>query len=321
MTDIIAIAGPTASGKTALAVNIAERLSGEVVSFDSMQLYRGLSVGTAKPDAAEMRGVAHHLFDLRDPGEDFSCSDFCDAATPVIRDIAARGKLPVLCGGTGLYLDSLLAGPGLSAAGADEALRSRYAETALREGNEALHRRLRSVDPEAADSIHPNNVKRVIRALEIFELTGITKSEWDRRSRDAVPEFRCAVVILEFADRSLLYDRIARRVDEMFCRGIKDEARMLWERGILDSGTGAAQAIGYKEFLPYFRGECTLDDVHDAIVTATRHYAKRQITWFSRRTDAIRITLDADGAVRSADDIADEAQARILEFLRQRYAN
>ena len=315
MTDIIAIAGPTASGKTALAVNLAERLSGEVVSFDSMQLYRGLSIGTAKPDAAEMHGIEHHLFDLRDPGEDFSCSDFCDTATPVLRDIAVRGKLPVLCGGTGLYLDSLLAGPGLSAAGANEALRERYAELAAREGNEALHERLREVDPESADAVHPNNVKRVIRALEIFDLTGITKSEWDRRSRDAISEFRCAVVVLEFADRALLYERIERRVYEMFERGIEDEARMLWEHGILDSGKGASQAIGYKEFLPYFRGECTLADVREAIITATRHYAKRQITWFSRRSDAIRITVDKDGAVRSSDDVTDEAQARILERL------
>lgn len=315
MTDIIAIAGPTASGKTALAVKLAERLSGEVVSFDSMQLYRGLSIGTAKPDAAEMHGIAHHLFDLRDPGEDFSCSDFCDAATPVLRDIAARGKLPVLCGGTGLYLDSLLVGPGLSAAGANEALRERYAELAAREGNEVLHERLREVDPESADAVHPNNVKRVIRALEIFDLTGITKSEWDRRSRDAVSEFRCAVVVLEFADRALLYERIERRVYEMFERGIEDEARILWERGILDSGKGASQAIGYKEFLPYFRGECTLADVREAIITATRHYAKRQIAWFSRRSDAIRITVDKDGAVRSSDDVTDEAQARILERL------
>lgn len=311
MIGTIAVAGPTASGKTALAAELCIRFGGEVVSFDSMQLYKGLAIGTAKPDTAEMRGVRHHLFDLRDPGEEFSCSDFCDAAMPVIRDIAERGKLPVLCGGTGLYLESLLAGPGLSTAGADTTLRHRYEETALRDGNEALHQMLRSVDPISADAVHPNNVKRVIRALEIYELTGIPKSEWDRRSLDVHSELSCAVIVLEFADRALLHERIARRTEKMFEDGIEAEARALWDKGILTSGIGAAQAIGYKEFIPYFRGECSLSDVCTAVTVATRRYAKRQITWFARRTDAIRITVDANGEVRSLTDIADEVSERL----------
>ena len=316
MQNICAIAGPTASGKTALAVELAIRLGGEVVSFDSMQVYTDLAVGTAKPDIDERRGVPHHLFDLLPPGEDFSCSDFCTAARPVITDIADRKKLPILCGGTGLYLDSLLQGDGLSAAGADESIRQKYNDMAGREGNDAVHKILAAVDPDSAAGIHPNNVKRVIRAIEIYELTGITKTEWDRRSKEVSGNYNAAVLVLTFRDRELLYDRIERRVDIMMESGIAMEAEKLYRAGVLHSGKGVSQAIGYKEFIPYFEGAKTLAEVRDDIVLATRHYAKRQITWFSRRGEECAIYVDEGSAVRSLADIADEAEKILVKKLR-----
>lgn len=315
MQKLCAVAGPTASGKTALAVELALRLGGEVVSFDSMQVYRGLSVGTAKPDMAERRGVPHHLFDLVSAGEDFSLADFCDAAEPVIADISERGRLPILCGGTGLYLDSLLQGGGLSAAGASEELRAGYARLAETEGVDAVHRILEQRDPESAASIHPNNLKRVIRALEIFELTGITKTEWDRRSKETERRYDAEVMVLTFENRELLYERIERRVDVMLKDGLETEARMLYEGGVLTGGKGITQAIGYKEFIPYFMGERTLAEVRGDIVLATRRYAKRQITWFSRRGESVALYADRNGEMRSLEDIADEAEARIRKKL------
>lgn len=316
MIKLAAVAGPTASGKTALAVELAKRLFGEVVSFDSMQLYSGVSIGTAKPDAAEMQDIPHHMFDLVPPDGEFSCADFCDAARPVIAEIAGRGRLPILCGGTGLYLDSLLSGPGLSAAGADADLRDELSKLAADEGAESLHKRLAAIDPDSAAAIHPNNVKRVIRAIEIYELTGITKSEWDRKSREITPEYDAAVVVIAFRDRELLYERIERRVDAMLDAGLEAEAESLYAAGLLSTGKGVAQAIGYKEFIPYFKGECSISDVRDAIVLATRHYAKRQITWFSAKGERIVIYADDGGKVRDIASIADEAESKIKERLR-----
>ena len=316
MQNICAIAGPTASGKTALAVELAIRLGGEVVSFDSMQVYTDLAIGTAKPDMDERRGVPHHLFDLLPPGEDFSCSDFCTAARPVITDITGRKKLPILCGGTGLYLDSLLQGDSLSAAGADETIRQKYNDMAEHEGNDEVHAVLAAVDPDSAAAIHPNNVKRVIRAIEIYELTGITKTEWDRRSKEVSGDYNAAVLVLTFRDRELLYDRIERRVDIMMESGIAMEAEKLYRAGVLHSGKGVSQAIGYKEFIPYFEGAKTLAEVRDDIVLATRHYAKRQITWFSRRGEECAIYVDEGSAVRSLADIADEAEKILVKKLR-----
>ena len=315
MQNICAIAGPTASGKTALAVELAIRLGGEVVSFDSMQVYTDLAIGTAKPDMDERRGVPHHLFDLLPPGEDFSCSDFCTAARPVITDITGRKKLPILCGGTGLYLDSLLQGDSLSAAGADETIRQKYNDMAEHEGNDEVHAVLAAVDPDSAAAIHPNNVKRVIRAIEIYELTGITKTEWDRRSKEVSGDYNAAVLVLTFRDRELLYDRIERRVDIMMESGIAMEAEKLYRAGVLHSGKGVSQAIGYKEFIPYFEGSKTLSEIRDDIVLATRHYAKRQITWFSRRGTECAIYVDEGGAVRSLADIADEAEIRVKKII------
>ena len=309
MTKIktISVLGPTASGKTGLAIALAGRLNGEVVSCDSMQLYRGMDIGTATPTVEERDGIVHHMFDIVDPEEEFSAADYARIAAGVIEDIASRGKLPILCGGTGMYHDSLMRITGYSEGEKDEALREELYRIASEQGNEVLHARLREIDPEAADAIHPNNVKRVVRAIEVFETTGKTKTETDREQIAGEVPYDDTVFILEFADRDLLYSRIEKRVDIMMHEGLEEEAKNLLCTGRNVSRT-AAQAIGYKEFLPYFAGEKTLDEVSAEIKLATRHYAKRQLIWFRRMKDVHRLVPDlADGTVRSAESLAEEA--------------
>lgn len=310
MTKIktISVLGPTASGKTGLAIALAKRLNGEVVSCDSMQLYRGMDIGTATPTVEERDGVVHHMFDIVEPEEEFSAADYAKIASGVIADIASRGKLPILCGGTGMYYDSLMRITGYSEGERDDALRDALYRFAAENGNDALHARLREIDPEAAENIHPNNVKRVIRAIEVFETTGKTKTETDREQITGEIPYNDTTFILEFADRGLLYSRIEKRVDIMMNDGLPEEAKNLLCTGRNISQT-AAQAIGYKEFLPCFAGEKTLDEVAAEIKLATRHYAKRQLIWFRRMKDVHRLTPDADGVVKSADALADEAIA------------
>lgn len=307
MTKIktISVLGPTASGKTGLAIALAKKLGGEVVSCDSMQLYRGMDIGTATPTMEERDGVPHHMFDIIDPDTEFSAADYARAAGEVIADIHARGKLPILCGGTGMYHDSLMRLTSFEPGERDEALREELFAFAAEQGNEVLHARLAAVDPEAAEAIHPNNVKRVVRAIEVFETTGKTKTETDRMQVSGEVPYDNTPVILEFADRAFLYERIERRVDIMMEEGLEAEAR--WVLGYPNLSKTAYQAIGYKEFAPYFRGECTLADVAAEIKLATRHYAKRQLIWF-RKSDAMRIVPDAcgGGRVRTPDDMADE---------------
>ena len=280
---ILAVVGPTASGKSALAVSLAKALDGEVVSCDSMQIYRGMDIGTAKPTAEEMGGVVHHLIDIADPEQAFSVMDFVAAAERAVKDIHARGKLPILCGGTGLYLDAFLRGDSAETPGADPAVRAELADLAEKEGAEALHARLREVDPESAEATHPNNVRRVIRALELFLVTGVPKSEWDRRSRTVPARYDAVVLGLNFYNRELLYERIERRVDQMMREGLEAETRALAASGVFESSPTAAAAIGYKELLPYLRGDATLDEAVDELKTSTRRYAKRQLTWFSAK--------------------------------------
>lgn len=309
MTKIktISVLGPTASGKTGLAIALARRLNGEVVSCDSMQLYRGMDIGTATPTVEERDGIVHHMFDIVEPEEEFSAADYARIAAGVIEDIASRGKLPILCGGTGMYHDSLMRITGYSEGEKDEELREELYRIASEQGNEVLHARLREIDPEAADAIHPNNVKRVVRAIEVFETTGKTKTETDREQIAGEVPYDDTVFILEFADRDLLYSRIEKRVDIMMHEGLEEEAKNLLCTGRNVSRT-AAQAIGYKEFLPYFAGEKTLDEVSAEIKLATRHYAKRQLIWFRRMKDVHRLVPDlADGTVRSAESLAEEA--------------
>lgn len=307
MTNIIAVLGPTASGKTALAVELAVRLGGEVVSCDSMQIYKGMDVGTAKPTDEEKRGIPHHMIDVAEPTDDFSCADYAAMAKPVIDGIAARGKAVIVCGGTGLYFDSLVRHPDMSSEGKSDSVRTALTEYADKYGADALHAKLRAVDPDSADAIHPANVRRVIRALEIYETTGITKTEWDRRSKETAPEYGVTAFVLDYLDRDILYSRIDRRVDMMLDCGLENEVRALYDSGKLDERSSAAQAIGYKELRDYIGGRMTLGEAADRIRQSSRRYAKRQITWF-KRMDAIKLHPDEYAPrIKTAEELADEA--------------
>ncbi len=278
---IIAVAGPTASGKSALALELCKRLDGELVSFDSMQIYRGLDIGTAKPTKAEQAEVRHHLIDICDPSESFSAADFAKCAHAAIADIRSRGKRAVLCGGTGLYLDSVLGRLDFGEMESDDRLREELFRFAEENGADALHERLRKIDPPAAEAIHKNNVRRVVRAIEIYELTGKTKTEHDRLAISDSP-YDSVIIALDYADREILYNRINNRVDAMISAGLEDEVRGLYASGRLSPDTTAGQAIGYKEMLDYIRGTDTLEAATEKIKLGTRRYAKRQLTWLRR---------------------------------------
>lgn len=302
----ISILGPTASGKTALSIALAEKIGGEIVSCDSMQLYRGMDIGTATPTIEERSEVPHHLLDIIEPEEEFSSADYAALAGEIIKDISGRGKIPIICGGTGLYHDALMKITSFNEGERDEKLRDELYEFARINGNEALHARLCEIDPESAVNIHPNNVKRVVRAIEVYEITGKTKTEIDREQISGeIPYDDCKFVI-DFADRGLLYNRIEKRVDIMLEEGLENEVRQILCSGRNISKT-AAQAIGYKEFLPYFRGECSLQDVAAEIKLATRHYAKRQLIWFRRDKTAYRLVPDSEGQLKTAEKLASEA--------------
>ncbi len=309
---VIAIAGPTASGKTSLAVTAAKAIGGEVISCDSMQIYRQMEIGTAAPTKEETDGVPHHMVGIVDPLAEFSCADFAAMAKNKIKEIADRGAVPVFCGGTGLYLDSVLKVNDFSEGIKNDELRKSLAEFAEKNGAAALHERLRRADPAAADAIHMNNVRRVIRAIEIFETTGVTKTEWDERSHSAPSPYDSRTVILDFLSRDALYGRCDRRVDAMMEAGLLNEVKNLWENGLLSPERPAYQAIGYKEFIPYFDGEITLADAVSAVKLATRRYAKRQITWFKRYKDAIFVHPDReDGTIKSSEELFQEFKALI----------
>ena len=309
---ILAVVGPTASGKTAISVELARRLGGEVVSCDSMQVYRRMNVGTAKPTEEEMGGIPHHLIDAVEPDAPFSCAEYVTRASEAVKDIWARGKLPILCGGTGLYLDRFLCGE-MEETHADEALRASLFEYAERMGAEALHERLRSVDPESAEAIHPNNVKRVVRALEIYEQTGIPKSEFDRRSQVAESPYEAVVIGLHYPRREVLYERINRRVDVMIADGLLEETKQLKEEGVFEVNLTAAQAIGYKELLGYLDGSETLAEATESLKTATRRYAKRQLTWFCAKPYVAWVEMEKDGALRTLDDVCREIVNRVTQ--------
>ena len=277
----IAVVGPTASGKSALALSLSERFGGEIVSCDSMQIYRGMDIGTAKPTPEEQKRIPHHMIDILDPDQPYSAADYGDAAAEVAEKILSRGKLPVFCGGTGLYLTAALTGRHGDAPPSDPALRAELSERGkTEEGRAALYAELAAIDPASASATHPNNLRRVVRAIEIFRLTGKPKSVFDEESRRCPPRFSCLTIGLDFPERGALYRRIDRRVDEMMAAGLFDEAKTLWERGYLSPGTTAGQAIGYRQFLPCFAGESTPAEAAEEIKQATRRYAKRQLTWF-----------------------------------------
>lgn len=282
---LLAVCGPTASGKTALAVALARQLDGEVVSADSMQIYRGLTVGTAAPTDAERQGVPHHLIGFVPPEQAFSVADYVAAAAACIADIAARGKTPIVAGGTGLYLSSLLEGIRFTGEKADPQVRRELQARLEKEGIAPLYEQLRAVDPAYAATLHPNNHGRVLRALELYRQTGKTMSQQLQASRPREAPYRALLIGLDTPDRAQLYARIEQRVDGMMQQGLLAEARLVWERR--EEYRTAAQAIGYKEFFPYFTGQAPLDDCVAKLKQATRNYAKRQLTWF-RRMEGIR---------------------------------
>lgn len=286
---VAAVVGPTASGKTALGVEIAKALDGEVISADSMQIYRGMDIATAKPTAEEMQGIPHHLIDFLDRGTAFSVADYVELAGKVIKEVDSRGKLPVIVGGTGLYISSLLENIKFADIECDEKLRKRLENEAAEKGNEYLFEKLKIADPESAAELHPNNLVRVIRALEVFELTGKKLSQYKAESRLEETPYDSVIIGLSYSDRQILYDRINRRVDIMVESGLVEEARTVFESGNMKT---AGNAIGYKELIPYFRNECSLEECVEKIKQETRRYAKRQLTWFRKNAKIHWIMLD-----------------------------
>ena len=309
--EAIAIAGPTASGKTGLSVEIARRLGAEIISCDSMQVYRGMDIGTAKATEQERSGITHHLLDICELSEPYSAADYVRDATAAARDIISRGSFPVFCGGTGLYLEGVMRGGYPESADTDPRLREQLSEYARTHGNEALHEMLRSIDPVSADAIHCNNVKRVIRAIEIARCSGRAKSELDRQ-HSALDGMRIFVVCLIFSDRELLYRRIEARVDMMIEQGLCDELSRLMENGDFLTNRTALQAIGYKELFPYMRGEASLGECVDQLKCATRRYAKRQLTWFHGKDYVRDLVCDDNGRIKSACELADELALMIM---------
>ncbi len=281
---ILAVVGPTASGKTALGIALAQKYGGEVVSADSMQIYEGMDIATAKPASAEMQGIPHHLIGIIPRNQAFSAAEYVTLAGETIRGIAQRGNLPVLVGGTGLYVDSLLRGIRFSEEGNDPALREQLYLDAEALGGEALHARLAALDPAAASEIHPNNTVRVVRALEVCLSSGRKFSELKAENAAHPSPYDACIIGLDYAERSDLYERINRRVDLMLDAGLLEEAEAVWQSGAMQT---AANAIGYKELVPYFEKQMPLEACIEKIKQETRRYAKRQLTWF-RRNDQIQ---------------------------------
>ncbi|MBQ8669879.1 MAG: tRNA (adenosine(37)-N6)-dimethylallyltransferase MiaA [Oscillospiraceae bacterium] len=276
---LLVVAGPTASGKTGLGVELARRYNGEVISADSMQIYKGMDVGTAKATPEEMQGIPHHLLNFLEPTEQFSVADYVEKASALIKDIILRGKLPIVVGGTGLYISSLVDNLTFSPMAQSTQLREELKQKAAREGNEAVWEELRSIDPEAAEKLHANNLGRVIRAIEVYRLTGVTMTETVKNSHKEPSPYRLCMLALTAEDRQFLYDRIDHRVDIMMQQGILEEAQKLHDMPLSST---ARQAIGYKEFDGFLEGWATLEECVEKLKMETRRYAKRQLTWFRR---------------------------------------
>ena len=285
MNNLICIAGPTASGKTALSIALAQELNAEIVSCDSMQVYRRMDIGTAKPSLEERAGIVHHMLDVADPEEDFSVSRYCAMADPIVEDILARGKTAIIVGGTGLYMDSLIRGNAFApypSTGRREELEA----IAKEKGINAVVEMLRAVDPESAARLHPSDQKRIIRAMEVYLETGETITEHNRRTQEIPDKYAPTWFALEDENRADLYDRIDRRVDVMLEMGLLEEIRALLDSGVPAKAT-AMQAIGYKEFVAALDGKCTVEEAADQVRMFSRRYGKRQLTWFRRNPKAI----------------------------------
>ncbi len=308
MIFALAITGPTASGKTALSLGVAERLSAEIISCDSMQIYKEMDIGTAKATVAERALVPHHMIDFLSPTESYSVEEYRAGAIACAREITGRGKLPLFVGGTGLYIDSVGRCNAQDAPESDPEYRERIlAELKSEEDVTVLWERLREVDPESAEKIHKNNVRRVIRALEIYDKTGKPKSQLDRESLIGEREVFVGMITIDFLDRELLYRRIDKRVDIMIEEGLLSEVESLYRRGLISSGTASA-AIGYKEIIEYLDGRCSLEEAVELLKLNSRRYAKRQLTWFRHEREARIIYADKpDGSMKSADEMIEEA--------------
>ena len=309
MKNIICIAGPTASGKTALAVALAHAVNGEVVSCDSMQIYKKMNIGTAKPTEAEMEGIPHHMLSVAEPEEDFSVSRYCEMATPIVEDILSRGKTAIIAGGTGLYMDALIRG-NTFAPYPSTGRRQELEQLAAQESIDAVLCKLREVDPESAARLHPSDQKRIIRAMEVYLETGETITEHNRKTQEIPPRFSPVWFALEDEKRQDLYDRIDRRVLQMLDEGLIAEIEALLSSGVPEKAT-SMQAIGYKEFVDFLAGRCSLEDASALVLQASRHYAKRQLTWF-RRNQNIHWLRRAPG--EETVEILLKAQQNLTDF-------
>lgn len=307
MIFALSLTGPTASGKTALSLGIARELGCEIISSDSMQIYKRMDIGTAKATAEEQALVPHHLIDFLEPDMQYSAEDYRHDAIAVAENITRRGRLPLFVGGTGLYIDTVIRGSSQTSPPSDKTLTEKLIATGeTEEGREQLWQRLYSVDPASAEKIHRNNVRRVVRALEIYELSGITKSEFDRLSRECGSDITVGMITLDFHCRENLYDRVNKRVDMMLDEGLVSEVEALWREGLLRPEYTSAQAIGYKEIIEYLEGRRTLPEAVLDLKLSSRRYAKRQLTWF-RRSTAKRIFVDTeDGVMKGKDELLSE---------------
>ncbi len=302
---VLGVVGATASGKTALAVSLAQRLDGEVISADSMQIYRGLPISTAQPDESEMRGIRHHLIGFVEPTEQFSVARYCELAHAAIADVTSRGKFPIVCGGTGLYVDSLLNNVIFPDIPTDEELRERLEREFDGVGGEGMLARLSEVDGETAARLHAADRKRIIRALEVYELSGVTLSEFNRRSRSSPDRYDYRLIGIGYRDRQKLYDRINLRVDDMLERGLVREAEEFY--GGL-TGATSAQAIGAKELRGFLDGEESLEQAAEKLKRETRRFAKRQLTWFRQNDKIIWIYADE---CKSRDELTHKAMTAL----------
>ena len=303
---VVAVVGPTATGKTALGVELAKHFSGEVISCDSMQIYKGLDIGTAKVTPEETCGIPHHGVDILTPDKAFSVADFTAMAGKLEEEISARKKLPILVGGTGLYVQSFLYGVRFTEEKAPAGLREQLASELAAKGGAAMYEELKQADPEAAAAIHPNNQVRVLRALEHYRATGKKLSEQKAESLPPERPYRSLILGLDFPERAVLYRRIDLRVSRMVDAGILQEAEWVWRNR--DTFRTAAQAIGYKEYFPYFEGTQTQAECTEKLKQATRNYAKRQLTWFRNQNDAVWLYVDED-------DVLAKATALVRDFL------
>ncbi len=306
-TKVIAVVGATASGKTGLAVEIAKAVDGEVVSCDSMQIYNDMKIATAQPTTEEMQGIPHHLIGFVSPEEPYNVARYVEDAKKCIKDIVSRGKIPVVAGGTGLYADSLLQGIDFCEVPENSEMRNKLKERLKIEGAEALLAELYSIDSETASKLHANNEGRILRALEVYYLTGQTLSEQKIKSRANESEYDVLYIYINYSDRNVLYSRIEKRVDLMVESGLLEEAKQFVSLG---ENTTSKQAIGYKELKPYFDGEITLDEALDNLKKGTRHYAKRQMTWFNRNENAFRVFADSDS------EFLNTALNKVYDFLK-----